>query len=129
MYHFVRTLLCVCLPAVFVSLTGYARPPFAAGRVYDSYTRELLDDVQIDVLAKGDSTLIATVFSASGGYAFNMPCNIRLDSVPAQGAIMLLRREGYYQKFADIPAVGPSEWGIELKPLLLDRNRFISLRR
>lgn len=116
----------VCQILLVLALTPgvcRAETKFAAGRVYDSFTRELLKGVQIDVLSKGDSSLISTVFTDEPGFSFNMPSNISID-IPQEGAILYLRKDGYYPKFYTTPRVGSSEWGIELQPIMLDRVPF-----
>ncbi|MDE7388790.1 MAG: hypothetical protein K2M97_06010, partial [Muribaculaceae bacterium] len=96
----------------------------AIGRVVDSYSRELLMDVQVDVLSKSDSALVATTFSHGGISAFNMSCNIWIDSVPDPGAILYLTKEGYYPVYHPLPRIGKSERSIELPLIRMNRIPF-----
>ncbi len=124
LYHFICRIFGLIALCSFMPPALYAERTMAAGRVYDSFTRELLRDVQVDVLSKGDSALISTIFTGEPGFSFGMPCNIFIDSIPLEGAILYLRKEGYYSKFFNTPKVGRSEFGIELQPIMLDRIPF-----
>lgn len=94
------------------------------GRVFDSYSRELLMDVQIDVLSPRDSTLIKTTYSQGGINFSGSPYNIFIDTIPDGGAIFYLRKEGFYPAYANLPKIGAAEDFIEMQPILMNRIPF-----
>jgi len=128
MYRYFKVLLiaAVIVIGLLFSMSINAGPNFkiATGRVVDSFTRELLMDVQIDILSRADSSLIATTFSKGGINAFGYKGNVAIDSVPEGGAILYLRKEGYYPRYASVPKMGKSESRIELKLIMMDRIPF-----
>lgn len=97
--------------------------PWGAGRVLDSYSREMLYDVQVDLLTV-DSVLISTCYTRKYGFSFNAPCNLRVDSIPGEGAILYLTKEGYYPVYATLPKAGEREYSIELRPIMMNRIPF-----
>jgi len=129
MFKHFHLLSIVFAAAMLFPVCGRADTKEACGRVFDSFTRELLIDVQIDVLSKTDSALIATFFSKGVFYAFDDEANIDIDSIPEEGAILYLRKEGYYPQYLNVPKMGKTETLIELKPVLMDRVPFFKSKR
>ena len=118
---FMLVACCMSAMAVFAGRPDYI-PQSAGGKVVDSYTRELLTDFQADLL-RPDSTLIKSYFKRDANM-FNQQVNLLIDSLPDSDCILYVTAEGYYPMFMNIKQPGKSEWGIELRPLMMNRVPF-----
>ncbi len=101
---------------LFAEINGF-------GKIVDAYTRELMTEFQADLL-RTDSTLIKSYFVTKDLHAFNQPMNLIIDSVPLTDCILYVTADGYYPASLNIAAPGEKEWGIELKPIMMNRIPF-----